>query len=163
MVSRRLVFFAVLAVGLVSVAPESRAEKGYGAAGCGLGAMIFGSEQGAVQLLAGTTNGLFFNQSFGITSGTLNCGPGMLGSSDTKKFVEANREALAKDISRGSGETIASLSKIAGCADPKAVGATLQKSFKTIFPSASVTSEVVSESILSTLRAEKSLACVAIG
>ena len=134
----------------------------YGAAGCGLGSLIIHSG-GIVQIFAATTNGTSYSQTFGITSGTSNCDDASGGSDDARVFVQANRVELAKDISRGQGETIASLAAIAGCADPAAVGVKLQKSFKAIFPTASVSSDQVSDSILTTLKSDATLACSAIG
>jgi hypothetical protein len=112
---------------------------------------------GIVQIFAATTNGTSANQTFAITSGTSNCDDE--GGSDAKVFVNANRVALAKDIARGQGETIADLSVMAGCADSKAVGAKLQASFKTIFPNASVSSDQVADTIMSTLKSDPMLAC----
>lgn len=130
----------------------------YGSAGCGLGSMAFGKQQGAVQILAATTNGLFGTQTFGITSGTSNCGPA-LWAQGTKNFVEANREALAKDISRGQGEAVAALTVINACADSSAVGAALQKNFAAIFPNEDASNEQVTAAILETLHSQKTLGC----
>jgi hypothetical protein len=130
----------------------------YGAAGCGLGSMAFGDTPGAVQILAATTNGLFGTQTFGITTGTSNCGTGLF-AAGTQNFVEANREALAKDISRGQGEAIGALTVINACRDSAAVGAALQKNFKAIFPSEAASNEDVTKAILDTLQAEKSTGC----
>lgn len=144
--------------------PAPKAAHGrshYGAAGCGLGSIIIKSG-GIVQIFAATTNGTSANQTFGITSGTSNCDDAG-GGDDAKIFVNANRVALAKDISRGQGETIADLTAIAGCADAKAVGAKLQSSFRTIFPNASVSSDQVADSIVTTLKGDATLACTAIG
>jgi Protein of unknown function (DUF3015) len=136
-----------------------RGTKGrYGDAGCGLGSMAFGDQQGAIQILAATTNSLFGTQTFGITTGTSNCS-GLSGGQATRIFIEANREALAKDISRGSGETIGTLTWLNGCTDSKSVGATLQKNFSAIFPSENVSSDAVSEAVIKTLKDEKTLAC----
>lgn len=130
----------------------------YGAAGCGLGSMAFGDTPGAVQILAATTNGLFGTQTFGITTGTSNCGTGLF-AMGTKNFVEANREALAKDISRGEGEAIGALTVINRCESSRAVGAALQRNFKTIFPSEDASSDDVTKAILETLQAEKAAGC----
>jgi hypothetical protein len=130
----------------------------YGTAGCGLGSMAFGEQPGGVQILASTTNGLFGTQTFGITTGTSNCGPSVF-ASGTKNFVEANREAVAKDISRGQGEAIGALTQINLCADSRAVGAALQKNFAAIFPSEDASSDAVTEAILKTLHGEPSLGC----
>ena len=49
----------------------------------------------------------------------------------TKNFVEANREALAKDISRGEGEAIGALTVINALRRTRhKVGAALQKNFE---------------------------------
>ncbi len=129
----------------------------YGAAGCGLGSLVFGSQSGAVQILAATTNGTFASQTFGITTGTSNCGPGLL-AMGTKNFVEANREVVAKDISRGQGEAIGALTVINACKDSSAVGAALQANFSSIFPTEQASSEQVTEAILRTLR-DPALGC----
>ena len=150
-----------LAALLVSSPAFAQGIKGsgtYGTAGCGLGSLAFGNQAGAIQILASTTNSLFGNQTFGITTGTSNCGPGLV-AQGTKNFVEANREVLAKDISRGEGEAIGALTLINQCQDSHAVGAALQKSFATIFPSENATSDEVTEAILRTLHADESLGC----
>jgi hypothetical protein len=131
----------------------------YGAAGCGLGSIFFGSKPGFIQVLAATTNGSSGNQTFGITSGTSNCDTAPGGSASAKVFIVANREALSKDIARGSGETITNLSTLAGCQNPATVGATLQKNFKTIFPDAAASDDKVGSAIIDTLKTDKSLSC----
>ena len=154
---------AVSAVVLLSSAVAVAAP--YGTAGCGLGAVLIGDKPGAIQILAATLNGTFGNQTFGITTGTLNCGPAAADqvTQRTQVFVEANREVLAKDISRGQGETIANLAAIAGCSNTDAVGATLQGKFDTIFPSEQTSSTDVTKSLLETLKSEPSLACSQLG
>lgn len=152
---RRILVAAVFAVLFSS--SQAFAEAAYGAAGCGLGSLAFGKQPGMVQVLAATTNGLFGTQTFGISTGTSNCqtAPGVAGA---KVFIEGNREALAKDISRGQGETLKNLSSLAGCADTKAVGAALQKNFQVIFPEATTPSEAVADAIIATLKTP-ALAC----
>jgi hypothetical protein len=88
--------------------------RGYGPAGCGLGSLIFEPNSGFTQIFAATTNGTFGSQTFGISSGTSNCTDSSGGSDSAKAFVETNRTALAKDIARGQGETIESLSRLGG-------------------------------------------------
>ena len=130
----------------------------YGAAGCGLGSMAFGSQPGGLQIIAATLNGICGNQTFGITFGTSNCGPGLL-AQGTRNFVEANREVLAKDIARGEGEAIGALTVINRCADSRAVGAALQARFGAIFPAADVSDAQVTEAILETLHGDAALGC----
>lgn len=155
----------VVATGVASAqAPMASGGGGgaYGAAGCGLGSIVFGSKPGFMQVFAATTNGTFGSQSFGITSGTSNCGSSAAGGMAARQFIETNRQAFAKDVSRGSGETIASLATLGGCRDTQAVGVTLQKSFTTIFPDASVTDTDVSAAAVASLKSDKTLACTAL-
>src|SRR2546430_15341209 len=122
---------AALATLLITASVASAG--GYGAAGCGLGSIVFGNKGGIMQVLAATTNGVLGSQTFGITSGTSNCANTGGGAPSAQAFIETNREALAKDISRGTGETITNLTTLSGCSNASAVGASLQKNFKTIF------------------------------
>ncbi len=131
----------------------------YGAAGCGLGSMAFGNQPGPVQILAATTNGLFGTQTFGITSGTSNCGKSAFAMEGTRHFIEGNREALAKDAARGSGETLATLSFVAQCKDPAQVGAAVQKNYSTLFPAADASTEQVRDAVIRMLQTDKSLGC----
>jgi hypothetical protein len=151
---------AVGALALLSMsAAETARAQAYGAAGCGLGSIVFGNQPGIMQVLAATTNGTFFSQTFGITFGTSNCtAPGM-GMVSAKAFIETNREAFAKDVSRGSGETIEGLATLAGCQDAKKVGATLQAKFKVVFPRAGMADTEVSQNAVAVLQADKNLAC----
>jgi hypothetical protein len=135
-----------------------KGQGGYGAAGCGLGSMVFNRQPGVYQVLAATTNSTFGSQTFGITTGTSNCGPSMV-AQGTRNFVEANREALAKDMSRGQGETIGALTWMAGCGDSRAVGAALQQRYATIIPSEKASSQEIADKLLETLKADKTLGC----
>jgi len=138
--------------------PGSAGYGTYGDAGCGLGSMLFGAQPGMVQVLAGTTNATFGSQTFGITSGTSNCGTaGAI--IQAKEFVEGNRDALAKDIARGRGETISSLSHLAGCKNSVQVGRTLQQNYRGIFPSAAVSDQKVGDSVVKLLKKERGLSC----
>lgn len=151
-------FVCLLGLGLFLTSASAMAD-GYGPAGCGLGSMIFEPDSGFTQVFAATTNGTSGNQTFGITSGTSNCAGGEKKAASAKAFVQTNRATLAKDIARGNGETIVSLTQLAGCQNPAAVGATLQKNFRTIFPNASVSDVAVSESVVVVLKSDQSLSC----
>lgn len=140
-----------------------RQVSGYGPAGCGLGSMIFEPDSGFTQIFAATTNGTSGSQTFGITSGTSNCEDSDGGEESAKAFVETNRVALAKDIARGQGETIASLTELAGCQDSGAVGHALQKNFKQIFPSSKTSNTQVSSAVIETLKSQKTLGCGNLG
>jgi hypothetical protein len=157
----------VVATGVAAAQSAPMAASGgggarYGAAGCGLGSIVFGSKPGFMQVFAATTNGTFASQTFGITSGTSNCNSSAPGGMAARQFIETNRQAFAKDVSRGTGETIVSLATLSGCRDAKAVGVTLQKSFTSIFPDATVSDTDVSARAIDSLRADATLSCNAL-
>src|SRR5256714_3417103 len=156
----------VLGAGVARADAENPAAHGkstYGLAGCGLGSLVFGDQKGMIQVLAATTNGTFGSQTFGISTGTSNCVESGSGTQGAQIFIEGNREALAKDAARGSGETITTLSEMAGCKDAKAVGATLQKRFAQLFPGEKTPVQQVSQNVIKELRSDSSLACQKIG
>ena len=156
----KFVFSAALASSMLLASHGTAKADGYGPAGCGLGAMLIGSKPGIVQIFAATTNGIFANQTFGISSGTLGCGASpAAGMASAKSYVETNRQSFAKDVARGQGETIANLSQLAGCADTTAVAAKLQANFKTVFPAANVSDTQVSTSTVDLLKSDASLQC----
>ncbi|ACY14556.1 DUF3015 domain-containing protein [Haliangium ochraceum] len=154
-----LIAVTVILAAFLGRAEEAHAQA-YGMAGCGLGSVVFGNAPGLVQVFAATTNATLGSQTFGITFGTSNCTNGGGGLVSTRSFVETNREVLAKDVSRGSGETIATLSTLAGCSDQQQVGAALQQNFSRIFPSAAASDRQVSANVVSILRDEQAaLSC----
>jgi hypothetical protein len=155
---KTIVAFAALLLASSAFAQGVKGTGTYGAAGCGLGSLAFGNQPGGVQILASTTNGTFGNQTFGITSGTSNCQPGLM-AQGTKDFVEANREVLAKDAARGEGEAVGAIAVINRCRDVRAVGAALQREFRTIFPSEQASSDDVTQAILRTLHSDPALGC----
>jgi hypothetical protein len=149
----------LIALAALLFAGTASAADAYGAAGCGLGSLAFGAQPGGVQILAATTNGTFYSQTFGITTGTSNCGKSAFAMEGTKVFIEGNKDALAKDAARGTGETIVALRNIAACgADAQAVGSALQGNFGTLFPAAAP-AEQVRDNVIRFLQSEKSLAC----
>ena len=127
--------FIVLVFAMVSI---SAFAKGYGSAGCGLGSMLFeGDNTRLKQVLAATTNGTSLNQSFGISSGTLNCdSPAEGRSAQVQAYIEANKMAFAQDIAKGKGETIMNLSKVYGCKNSNTFGKALKNNYSEIFPTA---------------------------
>lgn len=124
---KKIILCAVMMLGTSAMA------AGYGAAGCGLGSVVFeGSHGKGAQILAATTNGTSGNQTFGITTGTLNCDTGRLKISKTT-FIEANKFALANDIARGQGESLAALSSLYGCSNSANVASEMKANYASIF------------------------------
>jgi hypothetical protein len=162
----------LMVVGAVTVVSQATAEEvnqpikeavksqeGYGNAGCGLGSLLFEPSNKITQIFAATTNGTSGTQTFGITSGTSNCDGAGYQPGSAAAYVQTNRAALAKDIARGKGATLAGLSEVAGCHDPRAVAKALRKNFKTIFPGPQVTDAQVSTSVVLLLKKDAVLAC----
>ena len=135
---------------------DSRSPQ-YGMAGCGLGSMLFGTKPGIIQIFATTTNGTFGNQTFAITTGTLNCKPDTTLRS-AELFITVNKDSLAKDVSRGNGEAINNLSQIVGCKDSNEFGAKLQQNYQSIFPNNNVNTAEVSNKIMNIIHNDKQLA-----
>ena len=79
--------------------------------GCGLGTVLWKNRaDGSIlsQALQATTNGCFGNQTFGITSGTLECSEPAkaVKNEHLNHFVKANMDNLARDIAQGRGESL---------------------------------------------------------
>ena len=108
--------------------------------GCGLGTVLWGNKaDGSVfsQSLQATTNGTFGNQTFGITSGTLDCEqPANVAATERlMEFTVANMDTLARDIARGEGETLETLAELLAVPDANRgeFYASLQGNFNDIF------------------------------
>ena len=95
------------------------AAASYGAAGCGLGSVVFGAEAGFGQVFAATTNNTSYTQTFGISSGTSNCVPAAKAAAfnSQKLFLEQNFASLAIDAAQGDGETLRGLVATLGCSE----------------------------------------------
>jgi hypothetical protein len=131
------ILFATM--GVLFTATAVRAQ-GYGMAGCGLGALLFGNDNTTLmQVLAATTNGVFGSQTFGITSGTSNCTSGGIIKAEREQaaFAEVNFQDLKRNMASGGGEYLTSFSTLLGCEDsakPTFFKMTQQK-YESILPS----------------------------
>jgi hypothetical protein len=149
---KKFVALTVAFISLLFVGSSFAADGEYGAAGCGLGSLLFGKQPGPVQVFAATTNNVTsYNQIFGITSGTSNCNKNTVFASNDRlnSFVQNNLDNLAKEIALGQGESLNTLAELMNVpADRKpAFYKTLQSNFGKIFPSQSVEMASVIERI----------------
>jgi hypothetical protein len=140
---KMLVVAVAVTMSLMLVGSAFAKGAAYGAAGCGLGSLVFQDQPGMVQVFAATTNGTFGSQTFGITTGTSNCPAGMVNLSKDERlnsFVLANMDNLAKDIAMGKGETLDAFAELLRVpADQRAeFNAKLQANFAKIYPSEKV-------------------------
>ncbi len=120
--------------------------------GCGLGSLVMQGNDGLLfQILAVTTNGTFGNQTFGITSGTLNCDkPSKFASREQlNNYVADNMDNLANDIAKGQGEYLNTLAVLMEVPEGTRADfySKLQSNFSLIYPSVEVKSADVLNNI----------------
>jgi len=122
--------------------------------GCGLGYLLFkdAPDSTLFEILAVTTNGTFGNQTFGITTGTLECKqPEKVVKNDKLfKFVSENMDQLASDIASGNGETLDTVAELMDIPEEKRADfyAKLQENFDKIYVSEKVQSADVIDKIV---------------
>ena len=146
-----VVTFAVLLMMMVLVGVGWAADPKN--TGCGLGSIAWEGQNGLMsQTLAATTNGIFGNQTFGITSGTSNCEQYKSFTYNEKvdTFVAENMDNLARDIARGQGEYVNTLAVLMEVPDLKKASfrSQLQAHFSDIYTSDKVTHSEVVQNIL---------------
>ena len=150
---KKLVMVGALVLSLVSFSGSAFA-AGYGDAGCGLGSIIFKNEQGIVQVFAATFNATFFNNTFGMTTGTSNCNPAGLSKleKDREEFAMQNYSTLVKEMAMGEGENLDTLASLYGCSQESHAdfGSLTQENFSHIVKNDSTTSQ----EMLSSLKSE---------
>ena len=155
-IMKKLIYVITLlaAISFASLS-ASAMERMYGEAGCGLGSVLMGADGN--QISAGTTNGLGYNQLFGITTGTINCidsaSSSMAGNVDN--FIRGNQAALATDVSRGQGETLSALGDVMGCSDKAALGQKLKQNYSKIFTNDSTMK--MTDSVITIIQKDQSL------
>lgn len=151
----------LLATLLLPVAAMAAGENNIGT--CGWGSKVFQGQRGiAPQVLGATTNGTSGNQTFAITSGTSGCTQDGAVSSNwkTAMFIDGNKEKLAQDMSKGSGESLQSLALLMGVkdADKAAFYRATKENFAQIFSSDNVSAEQIAAGLKQVLAADSSLA-----
>lgn len=136
--------------------------QAWGMAGCGLGSVVFADKPGMVQVVAATLNSTFGNQTFGISSGTSNCGDSGANQEKAMLFIDVNRKALARDVSRGNGETLDSFAKLIGC-DSARLAPELKSNYVPIFEDSTDT-DATTSAIFNVIRANPGLSqCSTLG
>ncbi|OHD96660.1 MAG: hypothetical protein A3E21_01205 [Sulfurimonas sp. RIFCSPHIGHO2_12_FULL_36_9] len=120
--------------------------------GCGLGSLIIKDDSTAIMLaLQATTNGIFGNQTFGITSGTLGCKKTQFVMNEqAQEFVASNMDQLAKEIAIGHGESVDTLAELLKISDKATFSASLQENYNSIYTSQNATMADVLDNISTT-------------
>ena len=133
---KKLLLSAIAAIALTTTAVASQNNQ----TGCGLGSVIIKDNSSAIMLaLQATTNGTSGNQTFGITSGTLNCTKTKIVMNErAQEFVASNMDILAKEISVGHGESLDTLAELLEVQDSAAFSASLQANYNSIYTSQKV-------------------------
>ncbi len=133
---------AVIAVAVLFVLTGSAFAAGsaHQNTGCGLGTMLFknnADNSTLLQTFQATTNGIYGNQTFGITTGTSDCQQpkSFVSNERLNEFMVANMDNLARDIAQGRGETLDAFAELVGVpADQRpAFYQQLQSGFAKIF------------------------------
>lgn len=130
-------------------------------AGCGLGSVIFADQPDTLvsNVLAATTNATSGNQTFGMTTGTLNCNEknSLLAM---ESFINNNLDTLAVDAARGEGETLDTLAAMWGMdeQDKARFAQTTKENYASIFASDSTTATEVLENLNQVISNDSQLA-----
>lgn len=153
------VLVSAVIFGMMSTGAAFAAGSSQNNTGCGLGSMLLGDaakDSTLLQILAVTTNGTCANQTFGITSGTLDCKqPSKIAKNERlNEFVVSNIDSLAKDIAAGRGESLDTMAELLGISADKRIEvyAQLQTNFSSIFTSERVEAADVVDNIVSVIK-----------
>ncbi len=137
------------------------AAKDYGAAGCGLGSMLFNGQTGlGPHIFAATTNNFYGTQTFAMSSGTLGCDVSGDIQSHTALFIDQNMESIASNMVQGEGEALMALAEVMAIdsADRETFAKVLKDNFHLIYANDSVTSEDVVNALVIVMKSDKVLA-----
>lgn len=153
----------VVAVSLSVVSSLSFAAGENNIGSCGWGTKIFTGQSGIFpQALAGITNATFGNQTFAVSSGTSGCTQDGTVSSNwkTAAFIDGNKEKLARDLSRGSGESLDSLVALLGVEqqDRARFVQVTRDNLDRIFPSATASTDEIRAGLRTVLNTDQGLA-----
>ena len=107
----------------------------YGMAGCGLGSIIIKEKDRIPQVLVATTNGTYYNNLFGITTGTSNCTSSGVVKKEKEQeiFVHLNYDSLEREMAAGKGEKLDTLANLFGCSNPKEFGSVAKNNYSKFF------------------------------
>jgi hypothetical protein len=111
-------------------------------------------------IIASLTNGSTGNATFGMTSGTNGCSANGKLTYGGKSLMSAVMDEFGEDVARGDGEALTAVAVAMGVAesDRALFKSVMHDNFSTLFPSADVTAEQVSDTIVALMRANDQLA-----
>ena len=147
--------------GLVLISASSAANAGAaGGSGCGWGQALFEGQSGtATHVLAGITNAITGNNTFGMTTGTNGCTTtGTLGYGG-QSVVSSIMDEFSEDVARGEGDALDTVSVVYGVEtqDRDVFAKVMHENFTALFPSEDVTAEEVMASIEELMKSDARL------
>ena len=148
--------------GLVLISASSVANAGAagGDGGCGWGNALFKGQSGtATHVLAGITNAITGNNTFGMTTGTNGCTTtGTLGYGG-QSVVSSIMDEFSEDVARGEGDALDTVSIVYGvdAQDRDVFAKVMHENFTTLFPSEDVTAEEMMASIEEIMKSDATL------
>ena len=148
--------------GLVLISASSVANAGAagGDGGCGWGNALFKGQSGtATHVLAGITNAITGNNTFGMTTGTNGCSTTGTLSYGGESVVSAIMDEFSEDVARGEGDAMNTVAVVYGveAQDRDTFAKVMHEHFTTLFPSEDVTAEEMMASIEEVMKADATL------
>lgn len=147
--------------GLVLISASSVANAGAaGGQGCGWGQALFEGQSGtATHVLAGITNALTGNNTFGMTTGTNGCSTTGTLSYGGASVVSAIMNEFSEDVARGEGDALNTVAVVYGvdAQDRDTFAKVMHENFTALFPSEDVTAEEMMASIEAVMKADADL------
>lgn len=131
-----------------------------GSSGCGAGWYIFKDNSLVSSSLRSTTNGIFSNNTFGMTFGTSNCQKHSIVQNEQESlyFAESNQEVLEVQLASGRGEYVDAFADTLGCADHAGFARVTRQGYGRIFPRSNVAPIDLLQNVKTEIRAHPALA-----
>jgi len=151
----------ITGLALLSASQVAMAGAAGGDAGCGWGNALFKGNSGtANHVLAGTTNSLFGNNTFGMTTGTNGCTTTSTLGYGGASAVSAIMNEFSEDVARGEGDALKTVAVLYGVepADRDTFAQVMHENFAVIFPNEDVTANEMIASIEEVMKADPTLA-----
>ncbi|WFB36219.1 DUF3015 family protein [Kiritimatiellota bacterium B12222] len=147
-------FLLIAGLGLASAQLFAQGNTVRDNCGCGLGSMALGDQTGMVSHVVGATlNGISGNQTFAVSSGTLNCeqSVGFVSTQEVQIFVADNMDHIATDAAVGEGAYLSALADLLQIDDENRADfyTSMQLNFDNIFTGSDVHADEVTRSIVS--------------
>ena len=145
---------------LLSASSVANATAAGGDGGCGWGNALFAGQNGvATHVLAGITNAITGNNTFGMTTGTNGCTTDGKLSYGGESVVSAIMDEFSEDVARGEGDALDTVAVVYGVApeDRGTFANVMHENFTTLFPSEEVTADEMMTSIEEIMKADATL------